>query len=157
MTTKLRLEWLLSATFVTPKPKMWKVSQYFYSVKHIFQISTSVSSLKIFFFNLNYNFYKLRNQRLYLTNTLNSFPEIPESISHCSKLEILDLSYNSINYLPDSIGFLQNLSRLSLNCANLLHLPRSMGNLRRPSSQLYAKNGYHSYLWRLEKKSLIFK
>ena len=56
--------------------------------------------------------------------------EIPDTISHCSKMEILDLSHNNINFLPDSLCFLQNLSKLSLNCANLFHLPRSLGNMR---------------------------
>ena len=61
----------------------------------------------------------------------NFFLEIPESISHCSKMVYLDLSHNNISSLPDSFCFLQNLNRLSLNCSNLFTLPRSIGNLQR--------------------------
>ncbi|PHT82748.1 hypothetical protein T459_11191 [Capsicum annuum] len=59
-------------------------------------------------------------EELYLSVLTNLVGTIPPSISNCSKLTILDLSYNKLTGLiPNSFGYLTHIQRLSLGGNNL--------------------------------------
>ncbi|PHU19078.1 hypothetical protein BC332_10229 [Capsicum chinense] len=59
-------------------------------------------------------------EMLYLGNLTNLVGTIPHSISNCSKLSILELSYNQLTGLiPNSLGYLTHLQYLNLGGNNL--------------------------------------
>ncbi|KAF3630342.1 putative LRR receptor-like serine/threonine-protein kinase EFR-like [Capsicum annuum] len=107
---------------------------------------------------------------LYLGNLTNLVGTIPHSISNCSKLTILELSYNKLTGLiPNSLGYLTHLQLLNLgennltsdsslsfltsltNCRNLEYLslylnplngilPVSVGNFSKSLMKFYASS-----------------
>ncbi|PHT82827.1 hypothetical protein T459_11270 [Capsicum annuum] len=77
-------------------------------------------------------------EKLYLNTLTNLVGTIPHSISNCSKLTHLELSYNQLTGLiPNSLGYLTHLQLLNLGGNNLM---TSMGNLSTSLIRFYANN-----------------
>ncbi|KAM3304517.1 hypothetical protein P3S67_011383 [Capsicum chacoense] len=84
-------------------------------------------------------------EKLYLNSLTNLIGTIPHSISNCSKLTHLELSYNQFNSLiPNSLGYLTHLQNLTVlylyyNPLNGM-LPASTGNLSTSLRKFYGYN-----------------